>query len=116
MTETARTLAPEQVADGPWLEMYRQMTKIRLFGLGQPIADGVKFFFKAEYTPAHVDKGLYFLAPMTIFITAIAVFAVIPFGSLLPADAFPASWGLKQINLVIAPGIDVGMTGIIALV
>ena len=31
MTETAHTLSPDQVADGPWLEMYRQMTKIRLF-------------------------------------------------------------------------------------
>jgi pyruvate dehydrogenase E1 component alpha subunit len=31
VTETAHTLTPEQVADGPWLEMYRQMTKIRLF-------------------------------------------------------------------------------------
>ena len=60
------------------------LTKIRLFGLGQPLADGVKFLFKAEYTPAHVDKGLYFFAPMTIFVTAIAVFAVIPFGSFLP--------------------------------
>ncbi len=60
------------------------LTKIRVFGLGQPLADGIKFFFKAEYTPAHVDKGLYFLAPLTIFISALAVFAVIPFGSVLP--------------------------------
>jgi len=30
VTETV-TLTPEQVTDGPWLEMYRQMTKIRLF-------------------------------------------------------------------------------------
>src|SRR5438270_13724313 len=50
------------------------LTKIRVFGLGQPLADGVKFFFKAEYTPAHVDKGLYFLAPLAIFISALAVF------------------------------------------
>ena len=92
------------------------LTKIRLFGLGQPVADGVKFLFKAEYTPAQVDKGLYFFAPMTIFITALAVFAVIPFGSVLPADAFPASWGVKeQINLVIAPGIDVGMIFVFAM-
>ena len=62
--------------------------QIRLFGLGQPLADGVKFLFKAEYTPAHVDKALYFFAPMTIFVTAIAVFAVIPFGSFLPATSF----------------------------
>jgi len=92
------------------------LTKIRLFGLGQPIADGVKFFFKAEYTPAHVDKGLYFFAPMTIFITAIAVYAVIPFGSLLPPNVFPASWGLPQpVPLIIAPGVDVGMIFVFAM-
>ncbi len=92
------------------------LTKIRLFGLGQPIADGVKFIFKAEYTPAGVDKGLYFLAPAVIFIAALAVFAVIPFGSLLPDNIFPASWGIHhQIKLVIAPGVDVGMIFVFAM-
>jgi NADH-quinone oxidoreductase subunit H len=92
------------------------LTKIRLFGLGQPLADGVKFIFKAEYTPDHVDKGLYFLAPAVIFISALAVFAVIPFGSFLPGDLFPASWNITEpINLVIAPKVDVGMIFIIAL-
>ena len=32
------------------------LTKIKLFGLGQPLADGLKFIFKEEYTPRHVDK------------------------------------------------------------
>jgi NADH-quinone oxidoreductase subunit H len=92
------------------------LTKIRVFGLGQPLADGIKFFFKAEYTPGHVDKGLYFLAPLTIFISALAVFAVIPFGSVLPSSFLPASWGVNQpIELVIAPGIDVGMIFVFAL-
>jgi NADH-quinone oxidoreductase subunit H len=92
------------------------LTKIRLFGLGQPIADGVKFLFKAEFTPAHVDKAIYFLAPVAIFTTAIAVFAVIPFGSVLPPDIFPRSWGLENpVRLVVAPGIDVGMIYVFAL-
>src|SRR3989304_4919719 len=60
------------------------LTKIRLFGLGQPIADGGKFIFKAEFTPGNVDKYVYFLAPMLILMAAIVVFAVIPFGSVLP--------------------------------
>src|SRR6185312_1492479 len=60
------------------------LTKIRLFGLGQPLADGLKFILKEEHTPQHVDKFLYFLAPITILAAALSIFAVIPFGSILP--------------------------------
>ncbi len=92
------------------------LTKIRLFGLGQPIADGMKFIFKAEFTPGHVDKFVYFVAPMTIFMAAIVAFAVIPFGSVLPSGIFPESWGVKEpIHLVAAPGVDVGMIYIFAV-
>lgn len=92
------------------------LTKIRLFGLGQPIADGVKFLFKEQFTPSHVDKVLFFVAPMTIFVAAIAVFAVIPFGSVIPPAVFPASWGITEpIRLVAAPGIDVGMVYVFAV-
>ena len=52
------------------------LTKIRLFGLGQPIADGVKFIFKSQLTPSHVDKALFFVAPISIFVAAIVAFAV----------------------------------------
>ena len=91
------------------------LTKIRLFGLGQPLADGVKFLFKEEFTPAHVDKLLYFLAPIIIFVAAIAVFAVIPFGSVLP-DRRPGSWSAPEpIELVVAPGVDVGMIYVFAV-
>jgi NADH-quinone oxidoreductase subunit H len=87
------------------------LTRIRLFGLGQPIADGVKFVFKEEVTPAQVDVVLFWLAPIVIFVAACAVFAVIPFGSVLPA-----SFGLQgePIRLVLAPGIDVGMIYVFA--
>ena len=33
------------------------------FGLLQPAADAVKAFFKEEFTPAHVRKVYYWLAP-----------------------------------------------------
>src|SRR6185503_18748356 len=56
------------------------LTNIRLWGLGQPLADGLKFIFKEEYTPAHVDKRLFTLAPIVMMASAIAVFAVIPVG------------------------------------
>jgi len=91
------------------------LTKIKMFGLGQPLADGLKFIFKEVYTPAHVDKALFTLAPITILAAAIATFAVIPFGSVLPSDLGIDQPGGGPIQLVVAPGIDVGMIYVFAL-
>jgi NADH-quinone oxidoreductase subunit H len=49
-------------------------------GLLQPLADGVKFLFKEDITPAGVDKFAYFLAPFLSLSLAITSIAVIPFG------------------------------------
>lgn len=90
------------------------LTKIKVFGLGQPLADGLKFIFKEEITPKHVDKFLYTLAPISILAAALAIFAVIPFGSVLPADSgIPGV--KKQIDLVVAPGFDAGLIYVFAL-
>ena len=56
---------------------------LRLFGLGPPMADGLQFIFKDEYTPHHVDRRLFLLAPITILTAALAVFSVIPFGDII---------------------------------
>ena len=101
-----------------WVQMRRgpnrvgiPLTKFRLLGLGQPMADGLKFIFKEEYTPAHVDRRLFLLAPITILGAALTAFAVIPFGSMLPAIE-----GITEpIELVVAPGVDVGMIYVFAL-
>src|ERR1700755_1657581 len=84
------------------------LTNVKLFGLGQPLADGLKFIFKEEFTPSHVDRFLYTIAPVSILTAALAIFAVIPFGSVLPANiGIPGITG--AIPLVVAPNIDVGM-------
>src|SRR5436190_4116302 len=88
---------------------------LALFGLGQPAADGLKFIFKEEYTPAHVDKRLYIVAPIVILAAALAIFAVIPFGSMLPPlDDLGVPTG-EPVELVVAPGVDVGMIFVFAL-
>ena len=117
-----------------WVQMRRgpnrvgvPLTKIRLFGLGQPLADGLKFIFKEEYTPAHVNKRLYLLAPFVMTVSALAVYAVIPFGSGLPINLSEvplinllplASWGWdgpREIPLLLAGGLDVGLIYVFAL-
>ncbi len=57
------------------------------FGLFQPLADAVKAFLKEDFTPAHVRKAYYWLAPAIIMMPAILNVAVIPFGSQLGGQA-----------------------------
>jgi len=52
-------------------------------GLLQPLADAGKFLLKEDYTPAHVNKFYYWLAPCLAVIPAILTIAVVPFGSSL---------------------------------
>src|SRR3989454_5797007 len=51
------------------------------FGLLQPVADGVKAFLKEDFTPAHVRKAYYWLAPAIVMIPSLLTVAIIPFGS-----------------------------------
>jgi NADH-quinone oxidoreductase subunit H len=88
------------------------LTNIKLFGLGQPLADGLKMIFKEEYTPAHVDRRLFVIAPITIMAAALAIFAVIPFGSVIPIDSQADA---RPIQLLVAPHVDVGMLYVFAL-
>src|SRR5205085_1172037 len=88
---------------------------IRLWGLGQPLADGLKFILKEEYTPAHVDRRLFILAPLMILASALAVYAVIPFGSLIPPFEIGPLKSDKPIELVVAPNVDVGVIFAFAL-
>jgi NADH-quinone oxidoreductase subunit H len=52
-------------------------------GIFQPLADGLKFLLKEDFTPAHVRKIYFWLAPMIAMVPALLTFAVIPFGSQL---------------------------------
>ncbi len=49
------------------------------FGIWQPIADGLKAFFKEDVIPARADSVVFVLAPMISFITAVGIIAIIPF-------------------------------------
>ena len=78
------------------------------FGLLQPIADGVKLFFKEELTPAGADKVIFTVAPIITLLPALLVFAVIPIGgkvNLLGAER----------SLVLAPDLNVGLLYVLAV-
>lgn len=91
-------------------------TNVRLFGLGQPLADGIKFILKEEYTPAHVNVALYAIAPIVILTAALTTFAVIPMGSFIPQFKVEKVVDSGHpIEMIAAPGLDVGLILIFAL-
>ena len=49
-------------------------------GLLQPLADGAKFLFKEDPTPAGIDRFVYFFAPFLALSLALSTIAVIPLG------------------------------------
>jgi NADH-quinone oxidoreductase subunit H len=79
-------------------------------GLLQPIADGLKFLFKEDIIPAHVDRLLYLAAPAIATSTALLAFAVVPFG---PTSVAPGEW--SNYEFVIAPHIDIGIVFVFAV-
>jgi NADH-quinone oxidoreductase subunit H len=67
-----KVIAHIQVRWGP--------TRVGPFGLLQPVADGIKLFFKEDLIPSQVDRALFLLAPALSVIPAMIASAVIPFG------------------------------------
>jgi NADH-quinone oxidoreductase subunit H len=53
------------------------------FGILQTIVDGIKLLSKELITPRHVDKKLFMLAPVAIFLPVLVSFVVIPFSEKL---------------------------------
>ncbi len=77
------------------------------FGLGQPLADGIKLFLKEDYTPPHVDRGLFLLAPALAAIPAMIGWAVVPWGGLMRVG--------EQVVHVAAAPISIGVIYILAI-
>lgn len=53
--------------------------RVGFHGLLQPIADGIKLFFKEDLIPAAADRTVFQLAPIVMLFAAMSSLAVIPF-------------------------------------
>lgn len=93
-------LGPDRA--GPW-------------GLFQPLADGVKLFFKEEFMPNTADKFLYILGPSLTMLIACLTSAVIPWGPDLVINGKTYSLQVADVNigiLYIFAIVSIGVYGI----
>lgn len=70
-----------------------------LFGMFQPLADGLKLFFKEEFMPQSADKFLYILGPSLTMLVALLTSAVIPWGDSLIINGTTYSLQVADINI-----------------
>jgi NADH-quinone oxidoreductase subunit H len=93
-------LGPDRA--GPW-------------GLLQPLADGIKLFFKEEFMPNTADKFLYILGPALTMFIACLTSAVIPWGPDIVIHGQTFSLQMADVNigiLYIFAIVSIGVYGI----
>lgn len=78
------------------------------FGILQPVADGLKLFFKEEIIPDFSSKFLFILGPSLAMLTAIMTSAVVPWGGTVHLFG-------RDINLQITD-VNIGILYVFAVV
>jgi NADH-quinone oxidoreductase subunit H len=71
------------------------------FGFAQPLADILKLLTKEQFRPTTSVAALFALAPVVSILTAVAAFALIPFGD--TQDIFGTRVGLYGVDVSIGP-------------
>jgi len=63
-----------------WAQARKGCNRVGWAGLLQPIADGIKLFFKETIIPTRANKFLFVAAPVISLVPSLIAFAVVPFG------------------------------------
>ncbi len=85
------------------------------FGILQPVADGLKLFFKEEIIPNFSSKALFILGPSLAMLTAIMTGAVVPWGDQVHLFGRDISLQIADVNvgiLYIFAVVSMGVYGI----
>ncbi|KJS28434.1 MAG: NADH-quinone oxidoreductase [Desulfatitalea sp. BRH_c12] len=77
------------------------------FGLLQPIADSIKLLTKEDIVPEAADRVLFLIAPAIVAVTALLMFAVVPFGTELLIAG--------QVIPLVVSDLNVGLLYVFAL-
>ncbi len=101
-----------------WMQDRLGPNRVGPQGLLQPIADGIKFLFKEDLIPNHVDKPLYVLAPAMLLVPAMITIAVVPFGSSISIAGIdePIPLQIADINIGILYILAIASLGVYGVV
>lgn len=99
-----------------WMQDRLGPNRVGFQGILQPIADGIKFLFKEDLIPDHVDKPLYVLAPAMVLIPALVTIAVVPFGSAITVLGHEIPLQIADINIGILYILAITSLGVYGVV
>jgi len=85
-------------------------------GLLQPIADGLKLFFKEDIIPAQSSKLAFVLAPMMILVPAFITVAVVPFGGTITVGGYLVPLQITDLNIGILYVLAMAGLGVYGIV
>src|SRR5438093_1092657 len=107
ITVAILTLAERKILS--WMQDRMGPMEVGPYGILQPLADGIKLFFKEDLVPAGANRLLFSLAPILSLVPALIGFAVVPYGPNREIELFGVT-----IKPFIITDINIGILYILA--